>query len=73
MSESSLKDFCNSNGLTLMDGLIQNDNPISKDEAISYNNKYILRWRNRICNITNKPFDITLRGFGYNGEYNGKN
>ena len=63
--------FCESQGFQVIDGLIQNDKPLTLNEAREINGQYILRWRYRICQNTGNVFDITQRGLIYNGGFNG--
>tara|TARA_R110000851_G_scaffold49643_1_gene119328 strand:+ start:449 stop:664 length:216 start_codon:yes stop_codon:yes gene_type:complete len=71
MDSLGFENFCKTQGLQTIGGLIQNDRPLTLNEATEINTQYILRWRFRICQNTGKGFDITQRGFTYNGEYNG--
>ena len=71
MSTKGFANFCKSQPFQVIDGLIQNDNPLTLNEAKEIDKQYILRWRYRICQITGNVFDITQRGFIYNGGFNG--
>tara|TARA_B100001564_G_C20407505_1_gene564088 strand:- start:393 stop:599 length:207 start_codon:yes stop_codon:yes gene_type:complete len=65
MGVLSLKDLGDSLGFAIEDGLIQNTNYITFEDAKEINQKLILRWRYRICKKTGEPFDILEKGFGY--------
>jgi hypothetical protein len=68
MSVYSLKDLGDSLGFNVENGLIQNDKPISWEDAKNINERLILRWRFRVCRKTGEFFDITKQGFGYEVE-----
>ena len=71
MASIGFEAFCKSQAFQVIDGLIQNDTPLTINEAQEINKQYILRWRYRICQNTGNDFDITKRGFLYNGGFNG--
>ncbi len=51
--------------LVLEDGLIQNTEAITRQEAGQKSSLWMLRWRNRVCEDTGSVFDITQSGFLY--------
>ncbi len=59
-----LESWCQVKGLTLANGLIQNDKPITLEEARGVI-CYALRWRIRQCRLCDKDFDIMTGGFLY--------
>lgn len=61
----ALIDWASENDLTIADGLIQNDEPITRSKASNKSTRWLLRWRNRVCEDTGETFDITERGYLY--------
>jgi len=51
--------------MELINGLYQNDNPISLEEAKKTNLREILQIRHRICISCEEVFDITKKGMFY--------
>ena len=65
-----LSDFAESLGMELSEGLTQNSNPMTMEEAAEMEPIWALRWRMRVCRISGKVFDITQEGLFYtSGEY----
>lgn len=61
----ALNDWASENDLEIVDGLIQNDEPITRSDASARSTRWLLRWRNRVCEDTGKTFDITECGYLY--------
>lgn len=61
----ALLEWASDNDLVVEDGLIQNDDPMTRDQASKLSTRWLLRWRNRICEETGETFDITERGYLY--------
>lgn len=61
---SMLEAWCQVKNLTLEDGLIQNNEPMSVDNARKVV-CYALRWRHRQCKSCDNHFDILKQGFLY--------
>jgi hypothetical protein len=59
-----LESWCQVKGLTLTDGLIQNETPMTLEQARNVV-CYALRWRIRQCRLCNTQFDILTGGFLY--------
>ena len=60
-----LQKWADERDLVLEDGLIQNTEAITRQEANQKSSLWMLRWRNRICEDTGDTFDITQCGFLY--------
>jgi hypothetical protein len=63
---SALQNWASGLDFELSDGLIQNEsNPITRGDAGTISNRWILRWRYRICEATGNVFDINEQGYLY--------
>ena len=63
---SALEEWASGLEFELSDGLIQNESgPISREDAANISNRWILRWRYRICEDTGTTFDINEQGYLY--------
>ena len=73
MIESHLEKVSKAHNITVMEGLLQNKaRPLTLSEAQQLNPFVALRWRWRICRVSDKIFDITQEGLFYTcGEYVG--
>lgn len=59
-----LESWCQVNNLSLRNGLIQNQEAMSKDMARKVV-CYALRWRHRVCETCDDEFDISQAGYLY--------
>jgi len=71
--ESHLEKIATARKISVVEGLLQNvESPITLSEAQEINPYVALRWRWRICRVSDKIFDITKEGLFYTcGEYVG--
>ena len=73
MIQNHLEKVSKAENITVEDGLLQNQtNPMTLSAAQNINPYVALRWRWRICRVSDKIFDITQEGLFYTcGEYVG--
>jgi len=73
MIESHLEKVSKAQNIKVTNGLLQNKlAPITISDAQDINPFVALRWRWRICRVSDKIFDITQEGLFYTcGEYVG--
>jgi len=61
----ALQTWADERDLVVEDGLIQNAEAITRQDASQRSSLWMLRWRHRICEDTGESFDITQVGFLY--------
>tara|TARA_B100002019_G_scaffold291149_1_gene310510 strand:- start:38 stop:256 length:219 start_codon:yes stop_codon:yes gene_type:complete len=61
----ALQTWADERDLVVEDGLIQNAEAITRQDASQRSSLWMLRWRHRICEDTGESFDITQAGFLY--------
>jgi hypothetical protein len=63
---NALQEWADGLDFELSDGMIQNESkPITREDAGTISNRWILRWRYRICEDTGNVFDINEHGYLY--------